>query len=259
MGTVVEALLAPLALEVEKDHFAAVRAAEHARTTERLAATAIQAAWRGFVVRKNLATATAAATVIQAGYRGHLGRLRALKQSVEVARALRAAYFGAAATEIQRAFRGYYSRKYVHSFYARQAYLAAVSASADELRATMAAQYEEQKATLAAEMEEEAHAHFTKTIQGLHHLVSTESSPGIYNSPFALITGGKPAVAGKPLEDHLRSARHGISLLPRTVTTGPGTPGLPLESTRASIQATGPYTTRSRTRGRRTPCPPSTG
>jgi hypothetical protein len=50
---------------------------------------------------------------------------------------LRMAYFNAAATEIQRHFRGFYSRRYKHSYYARAAYIAAVLQNTERLRAQL--------------------------------------------------------------------------------------------------------------------------
>lgn len=47
------------------------------------------------------------------------------------------AYFNAAATEIQRHFRGFYSRRYKHSYYARAAYIAAVLHNTERLRAQL--------------------------------------------------------------------------------------------------------------------------
>ena len=51
-------------------------------------------------------------------------------------------YFDARATCIQRHFRGFWSRKYVHSFYKRQAYLAAVARKNAEIKALCQQEYE---------------------------------------------------------------------------------------------------------------------
>ena len=51
-------------------------------------------------------------------------------------------YFDARATCIQRHFRGFWSRKYVHSFYERQAYLAAVARKSAEVKALCQREYE---------------------------------------------------------------------------------------------------------------------
>ena len=48
---------------------------------------------------------------------------------------------------------------------------------------------------------------FMSVISGLHHLTSTESCPGVYNSPFTAVTGGPPQIAGMTVEEHLRSSR----------------------------------------------------
>jgi len=222
-----------------QDFFSLTRSAEDRRVLETSSAVRIQSSWRGFVVRRNLAHMHYCAAEGQRFYRGHLGRVRAREQEKAVMARQRAAFFGAAATEVQRAYRGYRSRKYVHSFHARKAYLAAVAAKADELGETMREQYLEQVAALEAELEEAAHSQFDATVRGLHHLVSTESCPGIYNSPFAAITGGMPSVAGQPLEDHLRSARKGISLLPKA---GAGSkPSTAEGMSRVSVQASSPF------------------
>ena len=45
---------------------------------------------------------------------------------------------------MQRCWRGFYSRKYVHSFFARKAYLLAVEAKSASLKKEMASSYEKQ-------------------------------------------------------------------------------------------------------------------
>ena len=52
------------------------------------------------------------------------------------------AYFDSQATCIQRHFRGYWSRKYVHSFYTRKAYLASIAAKNAEVKALAETEYE---------------------------------------------------------------------------------------------------------------------
>jgi hypothetical protein len=64
-----------------------------------------------------------AATDVQRLYRGHLGRVRFKIKQVEVGKEIRLAFFNAKATLIQRVYRGFYSRKYVHSFYDRKHFI----------------------------------------------------------------------------------------------------------------------------------------
>ncbi len=47
------------------------------------------------------------------------------------------AYFDANATTIQKWWRGFFSRKHIHNFYARKAYLAAIQQQNSAVRASM--------------------------------------------------------------------------------------------------------------------------
>lgn len=51
---------------------------------------------------------------------------------------------------------------------------------------------------------------FQNALKGRHHLSSTEVCPGVYNSPFAAVTGGQSSVGGKTLEEHLRFLHHEV-------------------------------------------------
>ena len=57
-------------------------------------------------------------------------------------RALRKAYFNAMATIIQRWWRGFYSRKHIHNFYARKRYLQQVKERNQHIRAELHLQAE---------------------------------------------------------------------------------------------------------------------
>ncbi|GFR51021.1 hypothetical protein Agub_g13348 [Astrephomene gubernaculifera] len=71
---------------------------------ERIAATAIQAAWRGLSTRKALAQQHAAALVIQRHVRGHLARMWCMQQRINASQ-------HAAATTIQAHWRGFRERR----------------------------------------------------------------------------------------------------------------------------------------------------
>ena len=137
-------------------------------------------------------------------------------------------HFHQAAIEIQRHWRGSHSRRRIHSFYDRQRYLDSVLAIGEQLRQTLKVHHETQSQTALLEkvielfrtrlcmsetscflQESKMRETFLNAISGMHHLASTEVCPGIYNSPFSAVIGGPPSVAGKTLEEHLRSARRG--------------------------------------------------
>lgn len=84
------------------------------------------------------------------------------------------------ATCIQSCWRGYSSRKYVHDFYARKQYIQRILQTNKELRKVLheaelqARKYKEQEAQ---ERQEES---IKKEMLRLHHMTSTESTPGIF-------------------------------------------------------------------------------
>jgi len=224
---------------LEEEHFLLTREADDKREGDFAAARRIQSCWRSYWVRRNLKKLGKAAVVIEKSYRGHLGRTRCHLKAQQVAADARAKHFAYAATEIQRSWKGYFSRKFIHSFSARKAYLATVHQASEKLRAQLKVQYANQTEEEIMAQEQAMRTKFTDSIVGLHHLVSTEVTPGIYNSPFAAVTGGPPMVAGNPLEEHLRSARSGNTLLP-PVHQGEKRFTASRASTR-SVQAETPY------------------
>mmetsp|Transcript_24034 Transcript_24034/g.58928 ORF Transcript_24034/g.58928 Transcript_24034/m.58928 type:complete len:212 (+) Transcript_24034:236-871(+) len=189
------------------EHFSQAREAELERETETRATTAIQSHWRTYTVRRNFGRLKRASRIIQAGYRGYRGRKRAHHFSVEVAAEGRRKHFYQAAVEIQRHWRGSHSRKWIHSLKYRKEYLNSVLQVGEDLRQYLIAHHETQSQLLATEKELSMRETFLQVISGMHHLTSTEVCPGVYNSPFTAVLGGPPQVAGKTVEEHLRSER----------------------------------------------------
>ena len=134
------------------------------------------------------------------------------------------------ATVIQKSFRAFYSRRYKHSYYERKAYLASVTAKDEKVHtppydphggavlwcrvsvpkslpslqirelseAVAESQYQEREHLRQTQAEEE----FTGLAKDLHHLVSTGSIPGVFNSPYNM----EPVRAfGKPVESQIKS------------------------------------------------------
>lgn len=88
------------------------------------------------------------------------------------------------AVRIQRRWRGYYVRKYVHSFYARKSYLEDITMKNDQVRRDLDELEELQRrerACLAIVKEQTAKVY---QAHRLHHLLSTKQCPGVFNSPF---------------------------------------------------------------------------
>lgn len=116
-------------------------------------------------------------------------------------------YFDFHAILIQKVYKGYMSRKYIHSFYHRKQALENLQEVEAKTRKMMADYVQEQKDRLKvawyyqSEELSNQHVHF-KTLAGkLHHLISTETIPGIYNPPYS----SRPTAFGQEVEAQLKT------------------------------------------------------
>lgn len=130
--------------EVEADFYAATAAAEAARDSETTAARRLQACWRGRTTRLLLAFWAEHALKVERVTRGHLGRQTARRLRIERDLIRQRAFFDAYATAIQLRFRGFHSRKFLHNFYARKAYVTAVVQKGEEVRTRLQQRLEQQ-------------------------------------------------------------------------------------------------------------------
>jgi hypothetical protein len=103
-----------------------------------------------------------------------------------------------------RRFRAYHSRRYKHNYYARKAYIKAVLDKSDALRRENAELLQAQVDDAIAANELKARGELEALSVKLHHLVSTKTSAGIYNSP--MHDGFLPTAFSIPIESHLRNA-----------------------------------------------------
>lgn len=226
------------------NYFDLQKTAGNNQDVEQAAALKIQTRWRGFYVRVHLWKILDSTIKIQSHLRGHLGRKRFGNHQRNIARGERDHYFNLAAQEIQRYWRGYYSRKYVHNFSARQQYIARILAAGNTLREHMHENFEKQKRDLEAESQAKALQSFDESIKGMHHLVSTETIPGVYNSPYAAAFGNTPTVAGVTVEQHLRNTAGGGMTVPALTTEALTAPTISGTVTKKSVTlATPPFHT----------------
>lgn len=101
-------------------------------------------------------------------------------------------------------FRAYHSRRYKHNYYARKAYIAAVVGKSDSLRRELEQHLQAQVDEAIATQELKARSEVEALSAKLHHLVSTKTVAGIYNSP--MHDGFLPTAFSIPVEQHLRNA-----------------------------------------------------
>jgi len=168
---------------------------------ERTSAQKIQQVFRGQKVRAWITTQRSAASFIQRIFRGHMGRRTSSKENRGKMRRERMAVFHYHALLVQKYFRGFYSRRYYHDFFARKAYIQSVVVKSNALRKKLAAQLEQQRREEEDKKAAENHEEFKKVTQNLHHLVSTAATPGIYKSPY--MQNQIPTAFGIPIEEHL--------------------------------------------------------
>lgn len=175
------------------------RIAEVDRDRLTRATVTIQAIRRGCVRRRQVKKMRAACIILQRIWRGFISREIATYDSMLRDKKRAQMLWYLAARTIQKTFRAFYSRRYRHSYYERQAYLTAV-ASKDKKICEVSEQVAEQMFIERANLHEVTERNnFDKLAADLHHLKSTEHIPGVFNSPYV-----EPLRAfGAPIEQHL--------------------------------------------------------
>ncbi|KAG9396102.1 IQ calmodulin-binding motif family protein [Carpediemonas membranifera] len=181
-------------------YFAATQDAEGSADREFSSALRIQALWRGYRMRSQLAVWNFAATEIQRAFRGHIGRVLYHRVVETKGHQERLDYFNKHATQIQRIFRGYLSRRKILDFGKRNAYLSQLEARNLEMTQALK-DYEIEMAEEAEREETERQTQqFTAVASKLHHLLSTKTTPGIYRPP---IRDMAPTVGDVPVESFI--------------------------------------------------------
>ncbi|GMH90537.1 hypothetical protein TrST_g9004 [Triparma strigata] len=219
--------------------------AEKNAPLERESAISIQRVRRGSVVRALLTIKHKAGTDIERVFRGSQARAftsntRSAKERME-----NLAVFHYHAMILQRTFRGFYSRRYYHDYSARKAYIQSVVEKGDALRETLTRNLQNQQIEEQERLMREEEEEFKKVTSNLHHLLSTKTQPGIYNSPYT--ADNPPTAMGIPVEDHLRVGvkdllRTRMATKARMEKDLNGTLRVPVRpSAKISLQATGPY------------------
>ena len=178
--------------------------AEASRVAEMQAVVRIQSVWRGFVWRKELKRRILAALMVQKWFKGYKDRINLVQRKRDRDRSERLAFFNAVATSVQRRFRGFWSRKHLHNFYARKAYLVQVMAATERAKADMEEDGRMQMEEEVKRRAEADKARFERTVGSLHHLLSTQSVRGIYRSQY-MANGLGVTAGGVNLEEHIKT------------------------------------------------------
>jgi len=179
-----------------------LRIAEVNKDVEMRAAITIQGIRRGLVTRRRIKSWLKSCIALQRIWRAYLARQTACHMSMLRDKKRALAMWTREATIIQKTFRGFYSRRYAHSYYERQAYLESVKQKDEavrELSDALADQVHHERETLRIEKQEQE---FEELSKDLHHLVSTANIASVFNSPYNI----EPLRAfGVPVETALKT------------------------------------------------------
>lgn len=159
-----------------------VNETEKYRFKELKAAVKIEALWRMYKQRKCYLHQQWAVSVIKRVFRGYRTRKNFWKLTSNALAYQRKEFFSSCATSIQRIYRGFYSRKYLHDFYARKKYLKYIEGK-NQRRIEKMGKYKQQLVADEQNRQEEyARMEFYKLSTNLHHLTSTKAVPGVYKT-----------------------------------------------------------------------------
>ena len=192
------------AVEIDLLFYERSKVAEALRDRETRKAVRLQSAHRGRALRLEVAEWNAMALLIERCTRGHLGRQQARRLRIGRDTKRQRSFFDALATTVQKRFRAYHVRKYRHNFYARKAYVASVLRKGDQVCEDLRTRMDEQVREALETQELQARERVNSLSKRLHHLRSTATCAGIYNSAYHL--GQQPTAFGVPVETHLRDA-----------------------------------------------------
>lgn len=152
---------------------------------------------------------SASILIIQRNHRSHLARERVRCIQDAYSNRQLTAFFDQSAVSIQRFFRGFYCRKYVHNFFARKTYLKKIAEDSEKVKDELALFEYKWRTADQLRKECEDREKFKKLTSNLHHLISTATRPGVFNPPYA---NALPTAFNVPLETLIRD-----SFVPDTV------------------------------------------
>merc|ERR1719171_3236087 len=189
--------------EIPELFFSQTQVANDRRTHETSAVVRIQSSFRGSVVRARFHQVRESAQTIQRLIRAKLGRIKASAARLRKMRHLNLLFFHHCAEVIQKFFRGFWSRKHLHDYYARKEYLRRVGERGERTNKCLKTNYQTKLEKAQVQEEAETRKEFDALAGQLHHLVSTRTIPGVYNPPYSEVL---PRAFDKPIEQHLRDS-----------------------------------------------------
>ncbi|XP_035268903.1 spermatogenesis-associated protein 17 isoform X7 [Anguilla anguilla] len=164
-------------LQIKEEFFRRNRIAEDYRYKENLAAIQIQSWFRGCQVRVYLRQLHRNATIIQKVWQGYTARA-CFRQMVKTAYfMMKMHFYNEMAVRIQQRWRGYYVRKYIHNYHARQQYLEGLARKNEQIRRDLEEFGELQRRAMEHSNIERDEREKQDQAQRMHYLLSTHQGP----------------------------------------------------------------------------------
>jgi len=215
----------------------------------------IQRVYRGRVDRAFIAFKSGHATTIQRLFRGHCGRKKARTSKAGRNEHRVFSMFTYFALQVQRSYRGYYSRKFRSNHADRKKFIGDLEETGRKVRAMMYQYAQEQAVREEKTVSDKASEDFREYASNLHHLVSTKQIRGIFNPPEKYME--VPTWRNKPVEEHVRNTIRDLLRTRGISKTGlvmdiNGTRKIPYAGVknRLSVQASAHYDTMANDRRR---------
>jgi hypothetical protein len=207
MSSVLFLLNKDTAADVVSKIYSDIDSAEALRFQEYTAIQTLQNSARRALINRDYCVGRQSAIAISRSYRGFVGRTAFLKACDKRDAAVQKSFYDFLATVVQKVYRGHFSRRYKSDFAQRKRFLQGIVVKGEQLRVELDSYHKDLlvRQEEAANLERERQ--FEKIAYGLHHLVSTACSPGIFQSPYYQLLGS--SCFGVPIEQHLKSAGKG--------------------------------------------------
>ena len=186
-----------------QSYFDSLNEKEKFKYIELKAAIVFQKYARRLICRKRFLLLKTQALEVQKALRGYLARANHQKDVEEQNDNLMKQFFEYHISIIIKHWLGYKCRKNVMDYHANRKWLEVTRKKNEETLIELKEQVAKRQYEIDRENEENQRRNFVNIAKNLHHLVSTTTIPGVYNTPF-LPAELKPQVYNADIEEHLR-------------------------------------------------------
>lgn len=190
--------------EFLSEYYNSLNMLEKYKYSELNAAITIQKNARRYLCTRRFTLLKKVSLEVQRNFKGYLARAQHKQSVKDLSNDMNMQFYEYHLIIIQKHFRGYRCRRSKLDYHERRKYLQRIKQKNEETLAKLqeysrAVQYHQERMK-----EEDQRKQFTMVAANLHHLVSTKTIPGVYNSPF-VPEETKPQVYNSDIETHLKA------------------------------------------------------